>query len=136
MRPELLVDPLRDSALDEAVDPEVLINRCHLHYKKHYQCTCGESAEYVRCTCSVAPPSASRPKPLPKEAKEPKGWRCQTWAEVVERCGPLNVLSNKGQPPAPPTTPSGSGSTADALQPGTYPRTLELWCGRAGKSAH
>ena len=59
MRPELLVDPLKDrlglglgvslltvtltltlttlpltSALDEAVDPEVLIKRCHMHYKK------------------------------------------------------------------------------------------------------
>ena len=61
---------------------------------------------------------------------------------MVQRFGSLDVMSNKGPPSTPPTPPTPSGHAAgrqsgrDALEPGTYPRTLELWCGRAGKSAH
>ena len=54
--------------------------------------------------------------------KEPVGWRCKSWDEVVTRIGRLNILSEQ--------------SHDDEIKSGTTPRTLELYCGRGGWSAH
>lgn len=62
--------------------------------------------------------------------KEPEGWRCKTWDEVIERVGTLNILID------PEASGDDEEDDHDALEPGTTPRTLELYCGRAGWSAH
>jgi hypothetical protein len=92
-------------------DVELLDARCQRHCARFDQ----------------APPSASSPR----YKGEPAGWRCQTWDEVAERVGSLNILRE------------GDGSSGDdsevandGVEPGTIPRTLELYCGRAGWSSH
>ena len=95
-------------------DVQVLRDRCIRHCNRYED----------------APWSATSPR----MDKEPEGWRCRTWEEVVERFGTLDILSKA----------SGDGRndledtrvSDDDLQPGTTPRTLELYCGRAGWSAH
>ena len=103
----------------------LLLERCKLHadlYRDH-------------------PPS--NPTSQPKIAGEPLGWRCTTWAQVKARLGDLDVI-NKHRELDPPAADEPSSSTGqppraglskEATTPCTRPRTLELYCGRAGWSA-
>ena len=86
-------------------------------------------------------------------AKEP--WRCASWDEVRRRAacidilshmeGATNVQAGAAVPACSDSTNGGrdgsvcsrkGGSGKGAATPCTTPRTLELYCGRAGYSAH
>ena len=94
-------------------DVQVLYNRCLLHCERY----------------ADKPTSAS--SAWAQSDREPEGWRCQSWDEVIERIGSLNILSDYKA-----SGDEDDDEESEALQPGTTPRTLELYCGRAGWSAH
>lgn len=123
-------------------DPQLLLDRCK-RYAAHFK--------------GRAPPSHSEAK----IEKEPPGWRCATWQEVVKRCGSLNLNATYDTSAAAAAAeevvdvdeeaaaeaaaagakrkragkqPARGNASKEVAEPCTKPRTLELYCGRAGWS--
>ena len=87
---------------------DVLLDRTSRHITRHYR---------------KAPPSCN----APKVDNEPKDWRCESWEQVRKRCHSIDILREAERA----NTAEGSSGVA---QPCTQPRTLEVYCGRAGWS--
>ena len=92
-------------------DPQILFDRCMRHCSRYEEKPMSSSCLWVQTE------------------KEPEGWRCETWDQVVERIASLNILHDDQDG-------SEGEELDDGPKPGTTPRTLELYCGRAGWSAH
>ena len=69
--------------------------------------------------------------------KEP--WRCATWDEVKRRAACIDILAQfrPRETDGGVSGPKGAdGRRKEVATPCTTPRTLELYCGRAGYSSH
>ena len=77
-----------------------------------------------------------------------EAWRCRSWDEVKKRAACIDILSPFASAPAGPddnavaevannsSARSAGRRGKEVARPCTIPRTLELYCGRAGYSSH
>ena len=109
LRPELLCHWHMQTAW--GTDPKLLLDRCYRHIDK----------------AGDRPPSAGDGR-----EENSQGWRCRTWAEVVDKCGSIDMRNAEAR-----EAEAEEEAEADACStaPCTRPRCLELYCGRAGWSA-
>ena len=104
-------------------DLEALMERVKLHIEN----------------CEHRPPSfTSDTRDMKKDT-----WRCASWEDVKARAACINIVADMGEAQPASSSQAGGAQRRGASRSGkedptvcTVPRTLELYCGRAGFSSH